>query len=930
MRALLAVTTVLLLALLLSPFQVDSKDGTTESRCSTLSTRSNVVFFDDFEAATSPWTHGGEMDEWELGAPNGSNPDDPGPPSAHSGAQLWGTDLNATYDTGCDQWLRSPVIDLRNFTDATLDLWLWFDVTAMMSDAPLESPPDQLLLEIAEDPYDIWKTLAAFNHSSYQENTWINPGFDVTEHAGNEFRIRLRLEDLSPEYTDNGAYVDDIRVQATPLPYLDIGIAGLSIEPVCEIERPLNLTISLKNKGLNALSNVELTISLEDSLGSMVKQETTMSPTIPPRSSKSVYWQWCCDRYAILSINVEAVLTGDEDPSDNMLGTTTRVAHFFYSSDLEQDPQTAQWTQSVLKGSPLWHIKSSKAMAHSGARSWWCGNDTSGKYDNGQDDRLISPMIDLSLAKSANLVLWTNYSFEDETSAWDGGLVEITTDGGRSFESITPKGGYDDTITMDGGNTLKGMHAFAHSSKGWRQVEFVLNGHIGNLVNISLRMGSDLWDNNVGWFVDDLWVFGEAIPDNGSSDFSPDPISRLKVKSIGDGNITLSWEVCSAADFDHYNIYVERGNFTDIWGIFPYDVVKNRTLSHYVITGLTNGIRYYIAVTAVDFAGNENASVVTVSSTPSAAVSQNHPPVAKASCSPARKVNDLIYFYSRESYDPDTNDKIASYEWDFGDGSTSDDEEPQHRFGETGVYNVTLTLTDNYGGQGEDHIIIQVKPEDQNLLSNKFAPIMMIAAIVILIAFLGIFFYFYKTRRTHKKVYAKRKAVNAVILADDEPEVASRHSAFDGSSAGEGRGRGGRSAIQRFLGKGDTRRAGDDDEEVEFTPRAAVKFHKEHEHRDHKITVEDDAQRDFPIYIREPKPKTARVVRDHAQNHERHPSHDHQARKEHHNNECVMTMIKCPCCCQIIKIKAPKDMLDAKEPIHIKCPICEQEGDISW
>ncbi len=55
-------------------------------------------------------------------------------------------------------------------------------------------------------------------------------------------------------------------------------------------------------------------------------------------------------------------------------------------------------------------------------------------------------------------------------------------------------------------------------------------------------------------------------------------------------------------------------------------------------------------------------------------------------------------------------DMPISYSWDFGDGTTSDAESPSHTFGETGTYEVTLTVR-NAGGEDSRTIEITVTNE---------------------------------------------------------------------------------------------------------------------------------------------------------------------------------------------------------------------------
>jgi hypothetical protein len=54
-----------------------------------------------------------------------------------------------------------------------------------------------------------------------------------------------------------------------------------------------------------------------------------------------------------------------------------------------------------------------------------------------------------------------------------------------------------------------------------------------------------------------------------------------------------------------------------------------------------------------------------------------------------------ILFDGSKSSDPDGG--IVSFEWDFGDGTTSREVKPAHRYSQAGTYGVTLKVTDNHG-----------------------------------------------------------------------------------------------------------------------------------------------------------------------------------------------------------------------------------------
>jgi len=91
-------------------------------------------------------------------------------------------------------------------------------------------------------------------------------------------------------------------------------------------------------------------------------------------------------------------------------------------------------------------------------------------------------------------------------------------------------------------------------------------------------------------------------------------------------------------------------------------------------------------------------------------IQMNHPPEATISVEPTSGVSPLLVTFNGSGTDYDGD--IISYNWDFGDGSSSNQQNPSHTF-DTGVYTVTLTVTDNDGAKGTSSTTITATTSDE-------------------------------------------------------------------------------------------------------------------------------------------------------------------------------------------------------------------------
>ncbi len=92
----------------------------------------------------------------------------------------------------------------------------------------------------------------------------------------------------------------------------------------------------------------------------------------------------------------------------------------------------------------------------------------------------------------------------------------------------------------------------------------------------------------------------------------------------------------------------------------------------------------------------------------------NQNPVAIAAVKPSpAPVNTDVSFDGTNSYDNDG--QIATYLWDFGDGSSSNQAKTTHKYTQAGTFNYSLKVTDNLGAQSQVNDQIQITQGGGNL-----------------------------------------------------------------------------------------------------------------------------------------------------------------------------------------------------------------------
>jgi hypothetical protein len=144
-------------------------------------------------------------------------------------------------------------------------------------------------------------------------------------------------------------------------------------------------------------------------------------------------------------------------------------------------------------------------QAHTGERSYYSG------YNNAECLSIGTGPITLSAGMLPKLEFWTRYGIE---SGWDGGVVQISSDGGSVWTTLTPIGGYPATLTNSGNACGFPLNsgAFTGTNLTWTQKQIDLAAYAGQAVQLRFRFGTDGGVTEAGWWIDDIRISHAQVP----------------------------------------------------------------------------------------------------------------------------------------------------------------------------------------------------------------------------------------------------------------------------------------------------------------------------------------------------------------------------------------------------------------------------------
>ncbi|MCD6162017.1 MAG: T9SS type A sorting domain-containing protein [candidate division Zixibacteria bacterium] len=307
--------------------------------------------------------------------------------------------------------------------------------------------------------------------------------------------------------------------------------AFLSPGGVGQVDDPITPEVTFTNVGAETETfSVRMIIERN---GTELYNQTETITALPSGGSESVeFIDFTPDSENLYILTAISELEGDEDNSNDTLAFEYRAFNQIVYYDFESN--------GIFETSGLWEWgapTSGPGNAHSGVNVW--ATALAGEYPNDSWNFLTT--LPFGLSAGAVMSFWQWYNTE---ASWDGGNVKISTDGGSSFEVITPNEGY--TGEANTSNPLSGEPIFTGHNVGemWHSVTFDLAAYVGQSVIFRFDFGSDGSVTYPGWYIDDFTIMGAGGVEPGwvtgivTENQSGDPIDGATVSTGGISDVT--------------------------------------------------------------------------------------------------------------------------------------------------------------------------------------------------------------------------------------------------------------------------------------------------------------------------------------------------------------------------------------------------------
>jgi hypothetical protein len=300
-----------------------------------------------------------------------------------------------------------------------------------------------------------------------------------------------------------------------------------------EATETVEITLALTNYGSGDAHDVSVGFAESDPYAELVSDSSYIAGIDPGGQAQTsppflLSLLPGCPRYHTVDLTVSISASGGGPDLDSVSVDVGGLLE----DDFEGAP--AGWTHEVIVMGFVdqWHIETYRNHSPAGAYCWKFGGPGSEGYVHYAHGALVTPQ--LCLGPNSTLSFWHWIQVERESGDYvsDGGVVEISTDGGDTWSQLTPVGGYTHRIYPGTSTPLPAETPCFGWTDDWTEVVFDLAAYEGSARVRFNFGGGEHFESEEGWYVDDILVtddYASIVLDGTGAEVVPD---RFALRSL--------------------------------------------------------------------------------------------------------------------------------------------------------------------------------------------------------------------------------------------------------------------------------------------------------------------------------------------------------------------------------------------------------------
>jgi extracellular elastinolytic metalloproteinase len=277
------------------------------------------------------------------------------------------------------------------------------------------------------------------------------------------------------------------------------GTEAFDIPPVCQ--ETLKITKTATPEPVEAGQILSYSLLVENDTTGTLSNITVTDPV--PVNTSYVGGSATCggsESGNVVTFPLGTMASGNNTSCTFQVSVSPAMATTSFSDDMENG--AGLWAATHTQGPVDWALGTTNA--HSPSSAWFAQDIGS------QSNQFLTLVNPVAISGNAVLSFWHDY---DTEFTWDGGVVEISVNGGgwTDLGAAMIQNGYNSTIQSNPQSSIENRPAFSGDSSGYVETRVDLSSYAGNTIQIRFWLGTDGSVNGVGWYVDDVEILNNAL-----------------------------------------------------------------------------------------------------------------------------------------------------------------------------------------------------------------------------------------------------------------------------------------------------------------------------------------------------------------------------------------------------------------------------------